>query len=123
MSYYYTPLGALPASGLSVLFGEPPTQHFFPLPLWQHFMAPPSLLHIFASFLSQHFMSQPFLQHLSPLHVPFLAIGQFAPIAGGGAWAKVKAAKMKRNERNEIVRFMEISLTLKKQVTNRASRL
>jgi hypothetical protein len=91
------------------LLGVLPEQHFFPLPLRQHLMAPPFLPHIFAPFSPQHFISQPFLQHFSPLQVPCLAIGQFAPIGVCGACAKDKAAKTRRKDRNEMVRFMKIS--------------
>jgi hypothetical protein len=79
--------------------------------LRQHRIAPPVLLHIFAPFSLQQFLSQPFLQHSSPLHAPCLAIGQLAPIGAGGVWAKAKAVKTRRNDRNEMVRFMEISLS------------
>jgi len=106
----YACLGAAPVSGW---VAEPPEQHFFPLPLLQHRMAPLSLLHIFASFPLQHVLSQPSLQHFSPLHAPCLAIGQLAPIEVCGAWAKVRAVNTKSNDRKLSVRFMEFSLSLK----------
>jgi len=115
INYYYAPLGAVPVSGWVALFDEPPEQHFFPLPLRQHCIAPASLLHIFATLSLQHFLSQPPLQHFSPLHAPCLAIGQLAPIGVCGVWAKVRAVKTSSNDRKLNILFMEISLLLRKR--------
>jgi len=111
INYFCASLGAVPVPGCVAPCGELPWQQFFPLPFWQHCFAPPSLLHIFAPFWSQHFLSQPPLQHFSPLQAPFRTIGQFAPMGACGDWAKAKAVNTRRNDRNEMVRFMEISLT------------
>jgi hypothetical protein len=116
-----------PALGWAALCGEPPWQHFALPPLWEHFLSQPlPLLHIFALSPLQHFMSQPFLQQSfsqlpwqqalqSALAAACLFIGHFAPICVCDAWANATTAKTSTNDRKAIVRFMEISFTLKMQ--------
>jgi hypothetical protein len=114
-----------PVAGFSAPFFEPPWQHFIALPLLQHFFPHLSLLHILAQSPQVHIPAQSPLQHSSPQVLPehCRAIGQFGPIGFGAAWAKVKVLKTKINDRNGMTRFMEISLTLRTAITNRASRL
>jgi hypothetical protein len=95
--------------------------------LWEHFLPQPlPLLHIFALSPEQHFMSQPLLQQ-SFSQLPWqqslqlalaaacLFIGHFAPICVCEVCANATTAKTSTNERKAIVRFMDISFTLKMQ--------
>jgi hypothetical protein len=96
-------------------------------PLWAHFF-PQVLpfLHIFVLSPPQHFISQLLLQQSfsqlpwqhalqSALPAACLVIGHFAPICVCDVCANVTTAKTSMNERKAIVRFMDISFTLKMQ--------
>jgi hypothetical protein len=99
-------------------------------PLWEHFFPQElSFLHIFALLPPQHFISQPFLQQ-SFSQLPWqqalqlalptacLFIGHFALIWVCEVWANATNAKTSMNERKAIVRFIDISFTLKMQYTS-----
>jgi hypothetical protein len=99
-------------------------------PLWEHFFPQVlSFLHIFALLPPQHFISQPFLQQsfsqlpwqqASQLALPAacFVIGHFALICVCDVCANATTAKTSMNERKAIVRFMDISFTLKMQYTS-----
>jgi hypothetical protein len=95
--------------------------------MWAHFLPQfLPLLHIFALSPLQHFMSQPSLQQsfsqlpwqqAAQFELPaaWLVIGHFAPVCACDVWANATTAKTSMNDRKAMVRFIEISFTLKMQ--------